>query len=206
MDKLGLYTTSKIISLVALLPSAILGSVDILYKSGDFISGRGTGAVDVIRDTMIISGVYTAYLLTSTWERNELLDKYSNTNTDLDYTSQIPKKSKSKVTIDNFLGGEEYTFHKFKDDEEEYLKILSREPKDEDALWSLATIYFAKKEYNKSLEQLKVLKQINQKFYVWNKIGANFEKLGQEDDAHKAYAKANGQKNILKKNISNQEL
>src|SRR3989344_1570188 len=115
MDKLGLYTTGKIISLVAL-------------------------------------------LLTSTWERNELLDKYSNTNTDLDYTSQIPKKSKSKVTIDNFLGGEEYTFHKFKDDEEEYLKILSREPKDEDALWSSATIYFAKKEYNKSLEQLIVLK------------------------------------------------
>src|SRR3989344_4774841 len=121
MDKLGLYTTSKIISLVALLPSAILGSVDILYKSGDFISGRGTGAVDVIRDTMIISGVYTAYLLTSTWERNELLDKYSNTNTDLDYTSQIPKKSKSKVTIDDFLGGEEYKFK----DEEDYLKILS---------------------------------------------------------------------------------
>ena len=149
MDKLGLYTTGKIISLVALLPSAILGSVDILYKSGDFISGRGTGAVDVIRDTMIIAGVYTAYLLTSTWERNELLDKYSNTNTDLDYTSQIPKKSKSKVTIDDFLGGDEYVFHKFEDEEKEYLKILSREPKDEDALWNLATIYFDKKEYNK---------------------------------------------------------
>lgn len=199
MDKLGLYSIGKISSLIALTPVAILGGLDIALKFQYLIAPRGgTEGIDTIRDAMLITGIYALYLTTSTLERNEILERYGTTNIQINHSTNLPAKTKSKVTIDDFVDEDEKSFDELGEDDESfqerenrYLEILSRTPKDRRALKKLANLYYDGGRYEDSLKRLMTLREIYPEDpTIWTKIGDNFKALGQTDDMQKAYKKA----------------
>ncbi|MEK6923324.1 MAG: hypothetical protein AABW84_01360 [Nanoarchaeota archaeon] len=199
MDKLDIFSVAKISTLVALTPTAILGSLDIVYKFQYLIeprSGAGGWTIDVIRDTMLVTALYATYLTLYTLERNEILEKYGKAEIKINRSTNLPAKNKQEVTIDDFFETDEKSNPEPKDDDKsfdelknDYLRILSGKPRDYTTLVKLADLYYKEELYGDSL---KTLKQINPKDSdVWFKIGDNFKELSQMDDAHRAYAKAN---------------